>query len=307
MFSVDLPHSDPMQDVDLAALARVVLYFDVFRHPVRVSEAAWMCGGDIGAAVAEGEQRGVIASADGFLFRPGRSANLERRRDRAVHAERLWPSAMAAARLLARMPFVRGVMLTGGLAKQSAEPGGDADFLLLIEPGCVWTAKSALQVFRRGLPSGLRRLFCTNYLLGTDSLALDDQDVFTAFELATAVPLAGPICADFVRANPWAQRWVPGLEWAASRAESVPATSTTPSLLVPLARRWDAPLQARWDRLWDQKYHWLDDDVRARRFKRSGARATNHLHDFRGFVVNEYRQRCIDAGVDPLQDPVGAA
>jgi hypothetical protein len=77
--------------------------------------------------------------------------------------------------------------------------------------------------------------------------------------------------------------------------------------MAPIARTLDAPLRDRWSRLWDQKYDWLQDDVRARRFKRSPTRATNHLHDFREFVVKGYRERCADIGVDPLQGPMQPA
>ena len=48
------------------------------------------------------------------------------------------------------------------------------------------------------------------------------------------------------------------------------------------------------------------DGTRARRFKRSPDRATNHLHDFRSYVIDAYRERCIACGVDPLQGPVVA-
>lgn len=259
-----------------------------------------MCGGPVGGVIREAVSAGALVETQGFLVRPGRADTVQRRRERAEHAERLWPAAMRAAGLLSSLPFVRGVLLTGGLSKLSSEPGGDADFLLLVEPGCVWTTKTALQVMRRGLPEDLRRLFCTNYLLSTHTLELDDRDVFTAFELATSIPLSGgPLCADFIRANAWARRWIPGLDWAVARAEAAPVGTVHPSRLAPLARCLDDRLQRRWDSLWNRKYDWLADDVRARRFKRSSDRATNHLHDFRGFVIREYRARCAELGIDP--------
>ena len=258
---------------------------------------------DPGPTIAAAVALGLVEARDGYLPRAGKSADVTRRRERAAHAERIWPAAMRAARVLAGLPFVRGVMLTGGLSKLSAEPGGDADFLLLVEPGCVWTTKSALQVARRAMPEAVRRLFCTNDLLATDALALDDHDVFTAFELATALPLSGSICADFLRANPWARTWVPGLDHAVQRAKDAPQRDRGPSRLTPLARRLDPAMQQRWDTLWNEKYGWLDDDTRARRFKRSAVRATNHLHDFRGFVIDSYVAKCAELGVDPLQAP----
>ncbi len=290
-------------DDETAAVLRVVLYFDIFRHPLRLSEVSWMARTDE-PTIRRAVETGLVEEASGFVFRSGKIADIRRRRERAAHAERLWPAAMAAARILARVPFVRGVLLTGGLAKQSSEPGGDADFLLLIEPGCVWSTKSALQVVRRALPESLRRLFCTNYLLSTDALLLDDQDVFTAFELATALPLSGSVCGDLVRANPWARRWIPGLDHAVLRGEAAPGGRASVSPWAPLARALDTRLQQRWNTLWDRKYDWLDEETRARRFKRTPDRATNHLHDFRGYVIDAYRERCLSEGLDPLQGPL---
>ena len=311
MFSAATPLPESSKDgtsVATSALMRIILYFDVFKHPLRIAELQWMTGGrlpdGLGNALATATARGWIEAEGGFVFRAGRASTVARRLERTQHAERMWPAAMAASRILAGLPFVRGVMLTGGLSKQSAEPGGDADFLLLVEPGCVWSTKSALQIVRRVLPEDVRRFFCTNYLLSVDDLPLDDRDVFTAFELATAIPLSGVACSDFLRANRWVDRWVSGYEWAIRRADAAPAGNPSPSRLGPLARALDAPLRGRWSQLWDQKYDWLDDNVRARRFKRSATRATNHLHDFRGFVVQGYRERCADIGVDPLQDPL---
>lgn len=310
MFHADSPlptAADARSGASPEALARITLYFDVFHHPLRVAELRWMAGAAVEDGLAVAQARGWLDMDGPWVYRRGQGATVARRRERAVHAERIWPAAMRAGRVLAQLPFVRGVLLTGGLSKQSSEPGGDADFLLLIDPGCVWTTKSTLQIVRRALPEPVRRLFCTNYLLSTDDLPLDDRDVFTAFELATAVPLAGAACAGLLRANPWTRRWVPGMDWAENRAELAPPLPDGPSRLAPLARRLDAPLQQRWSRLWDQKYGYLDDEVRARRFKRSSTRATNHLHDFRGFVVESYRERCLAIGVDPLQAPVGSA
>jgi len=61
--------------------------------------------------------------------------------------------------VLQRFPFVRGLLVTGGMSKNSTGPDGDVDWLILVEPGRVWTLKSLLQVFRRGLPEPLREGF----------------------------------------------------------------------------------------------------------------------------------------------------
>ena len=39
-------------------------------------------------------------------------------------------------------------------------------------------------------------------------------------ELATAIPMYGPrACASLISANPWARRFVPGMDWSLARAQ----------------------------------------------------------------------------------------
>ncbi len=306
----------------------MVLYFDVFHHPLTRAELQRLVvptddadgRAALAAAVDQLAARGLIETREHWCFRPGRGDGVERRRGRARNAERMWPLAAMAAAFLARVPFVRGVLITGGMSKGSTAPGDDVDFLLLVEPGHVWTLKSLLQAARKSWPHPVRELFCTNYLLATDSPVVDDKNVFTAIELATAVPMYGrDECVRLLEQNAWAQRFVPGLGWSVDRARNArPAAHPAPARVVErglggtLGRTVERSAVRAWDRYWNRKYDWLEEDVRAQRFKRRDEIATNHLHDFQGYVLRELRQRQLAAGVDERLElelggrPVGA-
>ncbi|MFZ5478865.1 MAG: hypothetical protein ACOZNI_18980 [Myxococcota bacterium] len=284
-------------------MLRAVLYYDVFRHPLAVEELAWMADGDPAPAVAA--LGGRLERRGRWVFRAGRGDHVEGRLARARAAERLWPAARRAGRTLAAFPWVRGVLVTGGLSKGSVGDDADVDFLLVVEPGRVWTAKSALQAFRRVLPERLRECFCTNYLVAADRLEIEEQDVYTAMELATAVPLHGAdVCARLLDANTWARRFVPGLAFARARAERAPThprsglARVVEPMLGGAAEAWSA---RTWDRYWNRKYDFLDEATRAQRFKRGEHVATNHLHDFREWVIGEFTRRCAEEGVTPWE------
>lgn len=274
----------------------MVLYFDVFRHPLTEPELTRLVRPGDPSAVARACDtlltRGLLAGEGGLRFRPGGVRNVSRRRERSRHAERMWPWAHRAAGFLRSLPWVRGLLVTGSLSKNSAVPDGDVDFLVLVRPGRVWTLKSLLQGLRSVLPHPARELFCTNYLIATDKLEVDDQNLFTAVELATAVPLAGrESCVALLEANVWAREYVPGLDWSIARAKALsPDTLAGPG--EPRARvRFESLAMDAFDRYWDRKYHWLDAGVRAQRFKRRQYVATNHLHDFQGYVLREVDAR----------------
>jgi hypothetical protein len=286
---------------------RMVCYYDVFRHPLTEAELARLTGVAVGPVVDALVAEGRVERAGGHVSVVGGGVHVTRRIARTAAAERRWPAARRAGRLLAGFPWVRAVLITGGLSKQSAEEDGDVDFLLLVEPGSVWTAKSALQGFRRALPERLRENFCTNYLLATDRLALDDRNVFTAMELATAVPLHGAAwCVALLDANEaWASAHVPGYAFNRERASHAPTHPPfAPTRLVEAAARPVGPALDRaafsvWDTYWNRKYAWLSEATRDQRFKRRPEVATNHLHDFQAYVLTEYARRCAAVGVAP--------
>jgi len=287
----------------------MVLYFDVFRHPLSLAELERLvCPGDRAGLVAacdELEELGLIEATGPYRHRPGMAGFVPRRGERARHAERAWPWARRASLLLARLPFVAGVLVTGGMSKNSTDPDGDIDFLLVSQPGRVWTLKSGLQAGRRVLPSAVRELACTNYLLSSDHLEVDDRNLFTAIELATAIPMWGrQACVSLLAENTWAARFVPGFDWSRQRAACTPLGPRRRSARAiegiwrgPPAARVEAGALAAWNRYWNRKYDWLDQDTRAQRFKRRPEIATNHLHDFQLYVLREVAERLADAGV----------
>lgn len=287
---------------------RTVLYFDVFSWPLTCAEIArFVRPGDLAAVehvCGELVGAGLLASDGPFVFVSGRGDLVAERRTRNANAERRWPDAQRAAAILARVPYVRAVLITGGLSKGSADRDADVDFMLIVEPGRVWTAKSMLQIARWPVPIGVRDLFCTNYLVAEDALLLDDRTAYTAIELATAVPMwNGALCGRLLAANGWAEAFVPGWAWAVERAKNAP--DLPPRRGARLVERalalggdgLDQRALAVWDRYWNRKYAFLDAPTRAQRFKRRPDRATNHLDDYQGRVVAAWRERLLARSV----------
>lgn len=291
-----------------AQVLRLVLYYDVFSHPLTADEIQRFVGGssdEVERSLAHLCSVGQLERDGRWVFTPGRGDLVPRRQRRARNAERLWPSAKRSAAVLARFPFIRGVLISGGLSKNAVAEGADVDFFLIIEPGHVWTSKSALQAFRRALPERARECFCTNYLIAGDQLLIDEHNMFTAMELATAVPMYGPeACTALVDQNrAWAAEHIWNQDFIRGRAQaaaSLPERSGSRSAerLVQALPGVEERALGFWNRYWNRKYGWLDSDSRDQRFKRREDIATNHLNDFQGWVLREWRERCVDAGIE---------
>ena len=165
----------------------------------------------------------------------------------------------------------------------------------------MWTVKLALQAFRRTLPELARESLCTNYILATDTLAIPRRNLYTAIELATAIPMHGPLaCVDLLRANEWAAGFVPGYPASILRAElatKLPPGHLRPALELLIPEGAEPRAQTFITRFWDQRYGWLPAAERQRRFQRGSGVATNHLHDYSNYIASEYAARVAEYGL----------
>src|SRR5262245_51371862 len=126
--------------VERAAI-RAIAYADVFDYPLHATEVHHFLHGVAAtrAATTASLDRCIGASGrltcrNDFYTLRGREDLVELRRRRAEHARGLWPVAVWYGRLIARLPFVRMVSVTGSLAWDNADAGGDIDYLVVTEP-----------------------------------------------------------------------------------------------------------------------------------------------------------------------------
>jgi hypothetical protein len=115
--------------------------------------------------------------------------------------------------LVASLPFVRLVGLTGGAAHDNATDH-DLDVFLVARKGRAWTVALAVIVLSRML--GCRRTLCVNYVVDEEGSALPERDVFTAAEVAGVRPWAGRAgYRAFLHANAWVEAHLPNFMEAA--------------------------------------------------------------------------------------------
>jgi hypothetical protein len=209
------------------AILRTVLYADVFDFALTRTElhhflmsATPVERGVVERALSESVGlRGVLVMQGDYVVLHGREHLLGVRAERHRLTNALWPKAAAAGKLLARVPFVRMVALTGALAMHNPSHGrDDFDYFIVTAPGRVWLARllivGVVRVSRVwGWP------ICPNFVLSPDALAQRRQDVYIAHEIAQAVPLSDEsgLYARFRAANPWTHAHLPNAHTAYER------------------------------------------------------------------------------------------
>ena len=196
----------------LCSVFHTLAYADVFDYPLTAREVyrylAWTNASF--EAVTEALANTVLFSKiQNYYTLPGREQIVQIRERRAEVAWRLWPKAARYGRLIASLPFVRMVAVTGSLAMNNTDEGKDIDYMIVTAPKHLWTCRAlSLLVTRLAKLESVN--LCPNYLITTNALALDEQSLYVAHELMQMIPISGmETYAEMRRLNHWMADYLP--------------------------------------------------------------------------------------------------
>ncbi|MSP14538.1 MAG: hypothetical protein EXR62_16485 [Chloroflexi bacterium] len=251
------------------AILQSLIYADLFDFPLTADEIhRYLPGSPISATflhntLEDGFARHHLSQADGYFALAGRKEIIPIRQQRREIAGRLWARAHRYAAIIACIPFVRMIAVTGTLAVENVKSGDDIDYLIVTAPGRLWLC--------RALVIGLVRLarlagdeLCPNYFLSERMLEIPVRNLFTARELLQMVPLYGPATyARFRSANSWTTAFFPN-------------ASTPPACDV--LRQVDGPFKAKVQRVWEKALsgpwgNWLEQGEMRRKILRLSRQA----------------------------------
>ena len=199
------------------AILHTVVYADLFDYPLTVPEI-WRYLVGRPASVAAVERclqnhpplHAHMDTVAPFWFLSGRAQVVGVRRQREAYSQLLWPAARSYARLIAAMPFVRLVAVSGALAMNNASgPHDDIDLLIVARGGRVWLARAlTIAVVHLARRRGVE--LCPNYVLADTQLQLHERSLFAAHEMAQLVPLCGQeMYQRLWEHNPWIAAYLP--------------------------------------------------------------------------------------------------
>jgi hypothetical protein len=197
------------------AVLRTVTYAALFEYPLTLEQlhatlidvradaesiASWCRSSELLQATVE--------HRDGWYFPAGRSDLITTRHRREAVSRELLARDSAVLSVVAAMPFVRMVALSGSLAHLNAEPSADLDLFLITSPRRVWVVTMTLLVIAK--LCGWRRRLCLNYVISERALAVTPEDLFSANQIIHLRPQTGhEVYARFVTANRFVSSWYP--------------------------------------------------------------------------------------------------
>ena len=129
--------------------------------------------------------------------------------------------ARKAANLIAKIPTVKFVGITGALAMNNAGRNSDIDLMIITKNGCLWTTRlisyllTWLFGFKTRRPKNRleKDKLCLNMWLDESSLVWDkkDRNIYTSHEIAQVIPLINKdkTYEKFLFANKWILKFWP--------------------------------------------------------------------------------------------------
>ena len=194
--------------------------FEVWKHLINATYASAtepraVTLGDVREALRDPDVTKHVSEKNGFYFLHGREVLCEERLRKnriALHKVR---RLRRVVWLLRAVPFVRGVLATGGLAMKHTRGKSDLDVLIILAGGHIWTGRFLVTLLTQLLGKRKhgrkhRDHVCLNYFVTDESLEVPTKDLFAAHEYTWTFPLFGAdVFRRFQFANSWAQRFKP--------------------------------------------------------------------------------------------------
>lgn len=200
-------------------ILRVVAYFDIFQYPVTLTEIRNFLPRPQTLPVFENNLRILVAEKrlyyhKGFYSLHNNGLLSHRRLEGNERARKLMPRAYKAGRLIYSFPFVRAVFISGSLSKNFADEKADIDFFIITKSNRLWISRTLLHLFKKlTYLTGQQHCFCMNYFVDEKAMCIHEQNIYTALEIATIVPVAGKAATiEFHQCNSWKARFFPSCE-----------------------------------------------------------------------------------------------
>lgn len=181
-----------------------LLYSEIFGYPLTEKEIAFAIGiEDIEAELAYLVEHNLVLREENFYTVFNKGTKVENRKIGNAHAEELLPKALRVANFISKFPYVEGVGISGSLSKGVLMTDSDFDFFIITKPQRLWVARTLLILYKKIFLLNSRKFFCVNYFIDNEHLAIEEQNLFTATEIATLIPVKGSIFTDFYSENKW--------------------------------------------------------------------------------------------------------
>ena len=285
------------------AVLYALRYYGYFHYPLNCEEIRANCsipcsGEEVGEALAVLLAMNEISAYRAYYSNHG---NVQELVERRLAANKLASSqvgkAISTGRLIASFPFVRFVGISGSLSKGYADEKSDFDFFIITATNRLWICRTLLHLFKKATFLVRQQdRFCMNYFLDISQLQLEEQNIYTAIELASLIPVSGPGVYDrLLAANyTWMSEQLPNtyapfFSFQDVREVNPFLKSVAEAIFNPGAPWLNTRLMKLTDKLWRRKWrkrNFPDDDYNLA-FKTTLYQSKNHPNNHQKKILSQ--------------------
>ncbi len=203
-FGLRIPLHGKDPEMDSASLPRLeeailktVAYVDIFNYPLTAPEIhRYLIGvpsieSDTDRALYNLSQNSnFLECRDGYYTLVRRGSIVETRKYRKEIAQIMWPKAEYYGNIMAALPFVLMVSVTGSLAVDNADLESDIDYLIVTSNNRLWTTRAMIVLIVR-LAAKRGTAIWPNYLVTEEAMTFQERNLYSAREVAQMEPVAG--------------------------------------------------------------------------------------------------------------------
>lgn len=194
-----------------------VYYHNIFEYPLTFSELVrWTPSYDKSINVK-------VESKNDYYFISGREGLIYKRLIKQRYSNKKIELAKKASKVLAKIPSIKMIGVTGSLAMNNASKNSDIDLVIITKMGTLWTTRLVTYIILKILnfpirvPGSLveKDMFCLNMWMDESNLewGKTKRNFYTAHEILQVVPLfnRGNIYSLFLHKNRWALNFWPNV------------------------------------------------------------------------------------------------
>jgi hypothetical protein len=179
------------------SIIKTLAYYDIFNYPLTAEEIYHNLGTNhVSSLDVENEieklcKDVLIFKKNNFYLLTNNDKYITRRIDGNKLAEKRINSAYRMTNFISKFPYVRAILLSGSISKGYMEKDSDVDYFIITHPNRLWVTRLLLMLFKKIFLLNSRKIFCINYFVDTESLEIEEKNIFTATELTTLIPTYG--------------------------------------------------------------------------------------------------------------------
>jgi predicted nucleotidyltransferase len=291
-------------------ITKTLLYYDIFSHPLKTDEIfSFLPRNSIAKKDVENflretavKETAPFAEKNGYYYIKPAQENVTKRIEKENYSLKMWKRAALVTHLIKRFPFVRAVLVTGSLSKNSSDPTSDLDFMLITAKNRLWISRTLLMLFKKIFFLNSYKFFCINYYITEDNLVITERNIFTATEIATIKATYNTeLLNEFIRQNNWVKEYFPNYVLCDPMLHSSGCKVNNHKskiqrlieFFIPgkIAAAIDRRLMCMTREHWKKKYPQLPDSERNHMFKSTENVSKTHPGNMQKKILGMYSQK----------------